>query len=63
MNHRHQIRAAAVRLERYAHQVKNKIWAQNRSELIQALSDSAETAEIARRLWSMIQEQLLSDRT
>jgi hypothetical protein len=54
----HQIRVQTVRLERYCRRVKDGVWAGNRQDLIQALADSAEATEIARRLWLGIKEHL-----
>jgi hypothetical protein len=53
-----QIRPQAVRLTRYCRRVKDKIFAGNRQDLIEALADCAETAEIARRLYQLIEQQL-----
>jgi hypothetical protein len=50
----HQIRVQVVRLERYCRRVKDKIWADNRDDLIQALADTAELGEISRRLYRQI---------
>jgi hypothetical protein len=46
----HKIRSTAVRLERYCRRVKNGVWEPDRDDLVQALADCAEAAEIARRL-------------
>lgn len=56
MNHYHQIRVAALRLQRYSRRIKDKIWSENRSELTQALSDTAKLGEIARRLYAKLQD-------
>jgi hypothetical protein len=56
----HQIRTQSVRLERYCRRTRDKIWAGNRDDLLGALADVAEAAEIARRLYSAIEKQLAS---
>jgi hypothetical protein len=54
----HQIRVTVLRLERYLHRAKDKIWSGDRQALIDALAEIAEAGEIARRLCLMIQKQL-----
>lgn len=56
MNHHHQIRVAALRMESYSRRIKDKIWSENRSELTQALSDIAELGEIARWPYAKLQD-------
>jgi hypothetical protein len=58
MNSLHQIWVQAVRLERYGRPVKDKIWAGDHQDLIQALADTAEAAEISRRLWQELKDYL-----
>jgi hypothetical protein len=53
----YRLRFAAKRVERYAPRVKAKIWT---ADLIGALSDIAETGEIARRLYGSIQSRINS---
>ena len=52
------LRRSAKRLERYYCRIKENIWRGDRSSLITALAATAEAAEIARRLWLAIQQQL-----
>ena len=54
----HRIRVAALRLQRYSDRIKDKVWAGDRASLINALSDTAELTEIARRLWLQLQKQI-----
>jgi hypothetical protein len=54
----HQIRVQVVRLERYCRRAKDKVWAGDRRDLIQAMADTAETAEISRRIYSLIEQHL-----
>ena len=54
----HQLRVSAKRLERYADQVKDKIWRGTRDDLINALADIAEAGEISRRLYLQLQAQV-----
>jgi hypothetical protein len=51
------LRVTAKRLERYALRVRENIWLGDRASLIRALSDTAEAAEITRRLWLAIQQE------
>jgi hypothetical protein len=53
-----QIRMQAVRLERYCRRVRDGIRKGARDDFIQALADCAETAEIARRLYVLIQQHI-----
>jgi hypothetical protein len=52
-----QLRTYAKRLERYAVRSRESLWKGRYSD---ALPNLAETAEIARRLYSMIQQQLIT---
>jgi hypothetical protein len=54
----HQIRTQTIRLERYCRRAKDKIWAAERDDLLAAMADVAEAGEIARRLYSHIQQYL-----
>jgi hypothetical protein len=58
MTSTHQIYVQVVRLERYCRRVRNSIQKGGRTDLIQALADCAETAEIARRLYSCIEQHI-----
>jgi hypothetical protein len=49
------LRSTAKRLERYARRVREKIWLGNRDDLLSALADVAETGEIARRFYSLLE--------
>jgi len=55
MSSLHEIRQGAVRLERYCRRAKLKIWSGNRDDLFNALADTAEVGEIARRLYLQLQ--------
>jgi hypothetical protein len=54
MDDLHQTRIQAKRLERFAYLVKDKIWRGDRRDLIGAMTDVAEAAEIARRLYNTL---------
>jgi hypothetical protein len=54
----HRLRVSAKRLERYSYRVKEKIWLGTRDDLVSALAEVAETGEIARRLYSAVQEAI-----
>jgi len=54
------LRWTAKRLEYYASRVREKIWAGNREDLLDALADTAEAGEIARRLWLAIEQAAAS---
>jgi hypothetical protein len=51
----HQLRQSVTRLRRYTERVSDKIDSGRREDLIGALADVAEVAEIARRLYSALQ--------
>jgi hypothetical protein len=57
MNSLHQARTNVVRLERYCRRTKDKIWAGTREDLFDAMADCAEAAEIARRLYTLLQRE------
>jgi hypothetical protein len=52
------LRFSAKRLERYSQRAREHIWTGNRSDLVNALADLAETSEIARRLYTKLQDVL-----
>jgi hypothetical protein len=58
LNSLHQIRVQTLRLERYSRRVKDRIWTGDRTDLIQAMADVAEAAEISRRLWQQLSDNL-----
>jgi hypothetical protein len=53
-----QLRHTAKRLECYAVKVREKVWSGNRDDLLIALADVAETGEIARRFYSLLQQHI-----
>src|SRR5260221_10684264 len=53
-----QLRRTAKRLERYAQRVREKLWTRDRTKAIDALADTAETGESARRLYRQLQPSL-----
>ena len=58
-----QIHREAIRLERYCHRVRAGIQKGARTDLLQALPDCSETGEIARRLYSRLQQHLATSAT
>ena len=50
-----QVRVQVVRLERYCQRTKDRVWSGNYRDLCNALADCAEAAEIARRLYLLIE--------
>lgn len=52
------LRSTAKRLERYARRVREKIWTGDRDDILSVLADLAETGEIARRLYSLLQHHI-----
>ncbi len=57
-NNLEQLRRNAKRLERYARQVREKLWTGDRDHAIDALADTAEINEISRRLSLQLQTWL-----
>jgi hypothetical protein len=47
-----------TRLERYCRRAKNAVWEGEREDLINAMADVAEAAEISRRLWQQLKDYL-----
>jgi hypothetical protein len=54
----HMIRLYAKRLETRSRRVKDAIWTGDRRQLLNTLADIAETGEIARRLYSQLQQSI-----